>query len=369
MVIRSDFPGGNIVVNDISSSNGQTVVTLEQDLKGTADHWFYWCFKVEKKAAETVLFRFVNGEVVNHHGPAVSHDGNNWTWLHTYYEEDTPNLHTEFSYTFEENETVYFCFTIPYLYKEFEKFASEFNEDEQFDLSTLTKSEQGRELPLIKMGNGDKNIVFTARHHCCESTGSYALEGVMRSLLTTHRDMLEKYTFYVVPFVDIDGAQNGDQGKDRVPHDHNRDYIDEPIYEYTKAMYKFIADKDVEVFLDFHSPWKWGEYDSIPHIHRGAKDHGANSLDVNFFDNLEEITKGHRIYFAWDRSGKTRVGVVANKEGTPCSNNYFAIAKCPVLSATIETPYAGNNREGYTKEELFDWGEDILIALKKTLYK
>ena len=367
MVISCNFPGGNIVLKSIDNSHGETEVHLEQDLKGTARNWFWWYFKVEKTHAETVRFCFENGSVVGHYGPAMSCDGVNWTWLYQYRDENTPQLHTEFSYTFSENETVYFAFSIPYLQAEFEKFVEVFRADAQFRLSTLTKSEQGRELPLVIAGQGNKNIVLTARHHCCESTGSYALEGFMRALLTKHRDMLETYTFYVIPFVDLDGVQNGDQGKDRDPHDHNRDYIEVPIYRSTRAICALFANKEIEACLDFHSPWKWGEYDSVPHIHRGSKQNGANAFDDAFFDQLEQITKECRIRFAWDRSGRTRMGVVANAEGTPCCKNYFALTKRPKISVTIETPYAGNNRDGYTRGELLDWGADILLALKKTI--
>ena len=44
---------------------------------------------------------------------------------------------------------------------------------------------------------------------------------------------IPNYLVYVIPFVDIDGVENGDQGK-QAPHDHNRDYINSPIYPETK---------------------------------------------------------------------------------------------------------------------------------------
>ncbi|MCK5104126.1 MAG: hypothetical protein KAR17_14975, partial [Cyclobacteriaceae bacterium] len=40
--ISSDFPGGNIVVNKISSDT----VWLEPDLSFTEGKWFYWYFKI-----------------------------------------------------------------------------------------------------------------------------------------------------------------------------------------------------------------------------------------------------------------------------------------------------------------------------------
>ena len=44
----------------------------------------------------------------------------------------------------------------------------------------------------------------------------------------------------MVPFTDYDGAQAGDQGKNRAPHDHNRDYV-EFLYPETKAITEWIG--------------------------------------------------------------------------------------------------------------------------------
>ena len=59
-----------------------------------------------------------------------------------------------------------------------------------------------------------------------------------------------------VPFMDKDGVENGDQGKHRAPHDHNRDYTAE-IYTSVKAFKKLLVTESEGkqiVFFDLHSP-------------------------------------------------------------------------------------------------------------------
>ena len=69
---------------------------------------------------------------------------------------------------------------------------------------------------------------------------------------------------FCVPFVDLDGVLDGDQGKNRIPHDHNRDYTEEPIYPEVAAIKRYAEDHGCHFAFDFHSPWhRGGENDQI----------------------------------------------------------------------------------------------------------
>ena len=63
-------------------------------------------------------------------------------------------------------------------------------------------------MPCAAFDAGEKTVLFTARHHACESTGNYVLEGVLEHLLS-----LPEIPFrcIVIPFVDFDGVVDGDQ--------------------------------------------------------------------------------------------------------------------------------------------------------------
>ena len=70
-------------------------------------------------------------------------------------------------------------------------------------------------------------LVLTARHHACESMASHVLEGILSGVLADDdcgRRWREGWQVVAAPFMDKDGVEDGDQGKNRRPHDHNRDY-------------------------------------------------------------------------------------------------------------------------------------------------
>ena len=67
-----------------------------------------------------------------------------------------------------------------------------------------------------------------------------------------------------VPFMDKDGVVNGDQGKKRLPHDHNRDYVI-GRYPSVRALKDAVPTNGTQVcYLDLHSPWLRGrEHDQV----------------------------------------------------------------------------------------------------------
>ena len=61
-----------------------------------------------------------------------------------------------------------------------------------------------------------------------------------------------------VPFMDKDGVVNGDQGKKRLPHDHNRDYVI-GRYPSVRALQAAGPTNGTKVcYFDLHSPWLRG---------------------------------------------------------------------------------------------------------------
>jgi hypothetical protein len=72
------------------------------------------------------------------------------------------------------------------------------------------------------------------------------------------RWLRQNVSFLIVPLMDADGAEQGDQGKNRRPHDHNRDYSDSPIYPEVRAWKDRLSvwSQKSRVFLSFdlHCP-------------------------------------------------------------------------------------------------------------------
>ena len=82
----------------------------------------------------------------------------------------------------------------------------------------------------------------------------YVMEGLVATFFEDSELggwLRENVELTVVPFVDLDGALEGDQGKHRMPHDHNRDYT-EFLYPETAAVASLMAEMEPQIFIDFH---------------------------------------------------------------------------------------------------------------------
>ncbi len=58
----------------------------------------------------------------------------------------------------------------------------DFAAENGIEVKTLCKSRNGRDIPCFEFGSGERHIVLTSRHHACEATGSYVLEGLLCDL-------------------------------------------------------------------------------------------------------------------------------------------------------------------------------------------
>lgn len=363
MKFSKDYPGGNILVKGFETGEDCTEIFLEQEIRDSDRWWFYWNFRVDDAPAGKVRFSFSGKPLVCPWGAAVSTDGISWHYDTAGYED---GLH--FSYIFDgSGKSVYFAFTLPYQVSHFEEYYKTIQEDPRVARSTLCQSEQGREVPLLVFGEGDRDVVFSARSHCCESTASYVLEGVINALLGEYSYLLKQFRFHVIPFIDIDGAENGDQGKGRKPHDHNRDFTENAIYLPVKAIVEYGLKLNNYCMIDFHSPWKWGDLDSRPHIHMtGAKD-DPEELEEPFAQTLKEVTQSlsgvHIVFHGYT----THPSPDQKSTEAGCSDVFFKNQGGAKVAFCIETPYSGDLEVPYTPKLLRDWGENIIRAWSMTI--
>jgi hypothetical protein len=268
--IDADFPGGNITVRGI---DGDTV-KLSQDLRDTAGSWFYWSFRIRGAEGRTLHFEIPG--VVGARGPAISHDGMNWHWL-----SDKAGFSADkFDYTFKQDEKeVYFSQCINYTEKNLKLFLEKYKDNPALKVETLCKSEKGRNVELLRIGskNAPFKVFLSSRHHCGETMGTYAMEGIIETVLSDTEDgkwLREHCDFFMVPLVDKDGDEAGDQGKNRKPHDHNRDYI-QRTYHSVKAITEQVPtwmENKPLFFLDLHCPWLRGGDDPL-HIEKGTNEY------------------------------------------------------------------------------------------------
>jgi hypothetical protein len=363
--IYSDFPSGNISIEKLKNDT----LWMHPDLRDTKGDWFYWCFAVDKANGKTLTFIFTKPNVFTTKGPAISFNGGStWKWLGG---EAVKN--ETFSYTFKTNDEVRFSMGMPYTQKQFDSFIKPFLQSGYVTLNNLTKTRSGKgiERLTIKPQNGEVRykVLITARHHACEMMANYEIEGIIKEILND--EWLKKnIEFCIIPFIDKEGVENGDQGKNRIPHDHNRDYSDTSIYESTAALRGWIpgwAEKKLVVALDLHCPWIKGQYHENILVVGSAVDKIAEQeklfCQILKSTNFGELKVSEKIYMPygtdWNTAteyteGLTFGGWVSTIEGI----------KLPI---SLEFPYANNEGQIINQENSRNFGTDLAKAIKKYL--
>lgn len=252
VTIDQNIPAGNIVFEKIVNDT----VYVHQDLRGSKKSWFYWAFRVKEAQGKQLTFVFTKSYAVSPRGPVVSLDkGKTYEYLA---EEGSTDY--QFTYTFPKSaREVWFYECHPYTPEMWKAFLKKPHKG-KFETGVLCKSPKGREVPFFRMTpqhNAPKlSVVISCRHHCSEASAEYVAEGLIATFLEDSELgewLRENIELTAVPFVDIDGAVEGDQGKWRQPHDHNRDYS-EFCYPETAALASLIAETEPEIFIDFHNP-------------------------------------------------------------------------------------------------------------------
>lgn len=351
MLIHQDFTGGNIRVKTIQD----TKIYLENELRDSTFDWFYWAFCVEGAENTTLTFCFQQNRL-GYHGPAVSHDLVHWHWLGSV--ELNGAEGESFTYTFGPDEhRVYFAHDLLYHPDRFYDFAHRHH----LSPEELCRSRKGRSVPCLHFGAGERQLVLTARHHACEATGSYVLEGVLEALLANPLDTI---SVFCVPFVDFDGVVDGDQGKNRDPYDHNRDYdpAKAPIYPESAAIRAFADNHIIHFGVDFHSPWHIGAdndtvfvvQNSIPHLDRFDR----------FGQLLENAITPQAVAYHHANDMAPETGW--NIRGAQCST-YLSSKPENLLAFTLETTYFGTYDNVVTEERLLELGHCFADALHSYL--
>jgi hypothetical protein len=363
--VTSNFPGGNIAVDEIE---GDTI-RLHQDLRDTIGWWFYWYFAIHSGAGQTLNFDFTDKDVIGVRGPAVSTDGaKSWNWLGTATVQGPT-----FRYAFPpEVRQVRFCLAVPYLDENLHSFLKRYDNHPSLRIETLCQSREGRNVELLRLGRLDgkasQRVLLTARNHACEMMASYSLEGIMESILANDeiaKWLNEHVEFMVIPFVDKDGVEDGDQGKDRRPHDHGRDYI-KGIYPEVRAIKALVpqwSGGQLKIALDLHCP----ELRARNIYFVGVSDQDIWTRVVHFCKTLERAQKGPLVYSSrnnmpWGSSWNVDPGPGLES----CANWASGIPQIKVASA-IEIPYADVSGVAVTAESARLLGHDLARALYRQL--
>lgn len=362
--IDADYPGGNIIVNQINGDD----IKLSQDLRDTKGWWFYWNFRVRGAEGKTLTFNFTNGDVMGTSGPAISlDDGLTWSWLGKEIVKGN-----SFSYCFAPHaKNIRFAFTLPYLEADLNRFLAQHKESKHVIVRELCKTRKGRSVEQIHIGNlegrPEYRVLLTCRHHSCESVASYVIEGIMAGLLANTDDgkwFRTNVEVLVLPFMDKDGVEDGDQGKNRQPKDHNRDYDNKSLYPAVNAVRTTIpkwADERLKIIFDLHCPYV--REDKLYLV--GSSNEATWKEQCRFSEILESIPDKSLTFNASNNIPFGESWNTANNYSAGKSFSRWADElEYERLVSSVEIPYANSSKTVITPETARAFGADLVKAMR-----
>lgn len=366
--IDSAFPGGNVLVKKLEGD----VIELAPDNRDSLLPWFYWYFRVTGAGGRTLTF-VMDKKNVGVRGPGMSLDaGKTWRWMGA---EAVTDGRFTFAFPAEAKE-VRFSVGMPYLRADLDPFLARHKGNPLLHVETLTKSPKGREVPVVRIGDPAKKaryaVAVTSRHHCCEMMASYTHEGIIEGVLADDaagRWLRANVEFLFVPFMDTDGVEDGDQGKNRAPYDHNRDYATAPRYPEVAALKERIpawsAGRPL-VFFDLHDPALRTDIHETVHFLEPQQRDQAARMDL-LCSALERDQQGTILYRkAWNLGfGKGYNTKFASPP--PISAGWARMLPNTILGCTVEIAYANAGGCEVNAQSARELGRDLAVALRHFL--
>lgn len=375
-MFSADHPGGNITVEKVEGDR----VWLSPDFRHMQEGqtWFYWNFRAQNRRPVRVVFSHRNQ--IGAHGPAISTDGGvSWKWLGHDGVREHPISEHLIECAFEipaipEEADVRYAFCPQYQQSDWECWVKRHEIHPSLEVSELCRSRNGRKVELLKIRDTGVlpphgTIWLTARHHCCEAMGSYALEGFLEAVLSADevgRQFRTHWEVVAMPFMDKDGVEEGDQGKLRHPHDHNRDYNEQPIYPEVAAAMRFGLTRRhrIAAFLDLHCPMVHGPWDNRFYL-VGSPFPAAAARQNAFMERFGETCSGDiRMHgdgvLDFGQAWNTHSNFSAGKCATLWAGETFPEAD---LIASFEVPYANAEGVEVNPETARALGRDLAATL------
>ncbi len=362
--IDDEFPGGNINIEKITEDTAY----LLPDYRDTEGYWFYWNFRVKRAENKTITFCFNANNTYATYSPAISkNNGKDWEWM-----PGTRGQGRCFTYSFGAHDTiVQFSMSFPYTQENLYDFLGQ-HQGDMIRVDTLCQTRRGRmvEQIIIKKPGlvPTHKVLITARHHACESTASFVVEGIMEAIIADEQlDWLRgNVAFMVIPFVDKDGVERGDQGKNRSPRDHNRDYAGHSIYNTTATIRQEIpgwAGDKLKMSLDIHSPWIKGDYNE--YIYLVGSRNKKNEAEQERFSMLIEKNNAGELKYSHDNFlfyGQAWNKAKSFSKGRSFKDWSTEELNIP-LSTSMEVPYSQVSGTILTTGNARAFGHDVAKAI------
>jgi len=366
LFVHADFPGGNILVEEIKGD----AVWLRQDLRNASQSWFYWMFSVKGAQSRTIDFHFTGGDVFGMRGPAASCDGGrNWFWLGA-----EACRGRSFRYAFgPHEETIQFGAVIPYVERDLDLFLARYETNNALKIGTLGHTPKGRPVEWLRAGRVDGQapyrMLVTCRHYASETMASFAVEGLLTEVLGTNEAGLwfrENVEVCLVPFVDKDGVETGEQGRWRYPYEFWLDYGSESRYTAARSLRARFDPTNgpaVQLALDLQCP---SLRDDALRLASSANLHpGLGTNVARFSELLEQRQQGPLVY---RRAQNHLIAPHANR------TNEFGVLSSFLqwaetlpgseVVAVVELPFASVGSAEVNADSARAFGQDLATAAR-----
>jgi len=203
-------------------------------------------------------------------------------------------------------------------------------------------------------------VYMIARQHSGETPGSLAMDGVFRAL---GEGLGADVEWWLLPFVDLDGVEDGNYGKDALPIDFNRAWGRMPMRPELKGIQSdirtFAAVTAPQLLLDLHAPG-YGEdgiYTFLPREERPEKQRQAV---LSWAEKLNT-----RLVEAFNRSQATycRVPNYASRWDYNDTSGTWAWEYAKIMGACTEISYQSYGGERLDIEAYRMAGRSIALAV------
>lgn len=351
--VKADFPGGNVRVLLCDESRKFLQITPQVHEGRGWNCWWYFCVE-GLSVGETLTLEVLGGPCpgsVNRHWSTpdrivYSTDNRNW-------KQSQPGTRgkdaAHMSYHVPiEAERMWLAWGPPFTWQHAREIVQVWGKHPSAKAWTLCKSKEGREVPAIRVTDSNKPeqapvVWIQARQHAWEAGSSWVAKGLGDWLLSEDAEasrLRHHAVIFLVPIMDVDNVERGAGGKNQLPHDHNRDWSDNPVWPEVRAAQAHLRElyqaKRLQLFVDLHNP---GPRDAQPFFHTPS----GELLSAQSRERLDRFIQSVRQQMAAPLPLSTKT-VESGASYDPklwrqISTNWVS-ANCPgVVAACLETPW------------------------------
>jgi len=201
MRISANFDGGNIQVVNLDNKD-DIQLAIRPDAGGEFYQWFN--FRFEGEVGNHYTLNIINAGTASYtkgwedYQAVASYDRQHWFRIPTQYKDGKLSISLEL-----DCDAIQIAYFAPYSYERHLDLLSSAQLHPDVNLEHLGLTLDGRDITLMKVGNGDaskRNIWITARQHPGETMAEWLVEGLVNRLLDndcpTAKALLDKANFY-----------------------------------------------------------------------------------------------------------------------------------------------------------------------------